>query len=189
MSASDAQVTDLLDALRAGRAGAAEALVPIVYRELRAIAAAQMARERAGHTLTPTALVHEAWLRLVSGPQPAYRDRRHFLSIAAIAMRRVLVDHARGALRDKRGGGLLPVTLAEGLVDGSGGADPALLVEVDDLLERLAERDPAMARVVELRWFGGLSVEEAAEVLECSPRSVDRAWAGARAWLLRELRR
>lgn len=185
MSTADGPVTELLDALREGRAGAADALVPILYRELRAIAGSQMARERGNHTLTPTALVHEAWLRLVSGPQPAYRDRRHFLSIAAIAMRRVLVDHARGLLRDKRGGDLARVTLDTGLAQD--GEDPAQLLAVDVALQRLAELDPTMARVVELRWFGGLTVEEAAEVLDTSPRSVNRAWTAARAWLAREL--
>jgi RNA polymerase sigma factor (TIGR02999 family) len=185
MAAHDGPVTELLDALRSGRTGAADALVPILYRELRAIAAAQMARERGGHTLTPTALVHEAWLRLVSGPQPAYRDRRHFLSIAAIAMRRVLVDHARGLLRDKRGGGIAAVTLPAELPAEDG--DPARLLAIDAALQRLAQIDPAMARVVELRWFGGLTVEEAADVLGIAPRSVDRAWAAARAWLQREV--
>lgn len=185
MAAHDGPVTELLDALRAGRAGAAEALVPVLYRELRAIAAAQMARERPGHTLTPTALVHEAWMRLVSGPQPAYQDRRHFLSIAAIAMRRVLVDHARGALREKRGGDLARVTLDTGFAQE--GADPVQVLAIDDALTRLASIDPQMARVAELRWFGGLSVDEAANVLDTSTRTVDRKWTAARAWLAREL--
>ncbi len=185
MSSHDGSVTGLLAALHAGRGDAAEVLLPILYRELRGIAAAQMSRERSGHTLTPTALVHEAWLRLVSGPQPEYRDRRHFLSIAAIAMRRVLVDHARGLLRDKRGGGIHPVTLVTGLAQD--GTDPAELIALDAALDRLAAHDAIMARVVELRWFGGLTVEEAAEVLDSSPRSVNRAWTAARAWLAREL--
>jgi RNA polymerase sigma factor (TIGR02999 family) len=178
-------VTELLAAIGAGRASAAGELLPIVYAELRAIAGAQMARERGNHTLTPTALVHEAWMRLVGGPQPDYRDRRHFVSIAAIAMRRVLVDHARGVLRDKRGGGLHPVTLVTGLAQD--GTDPAELIALDTALDRLAAHDATMARVVELRWFGGLSVEEAAEVLDTSPRSVNRAWTAARAWLAREI--
>jgi RNA polymerase sigma factor (TIGR02999 family) len=185
MTAHDGSVTGLLAAMHAGRGDAAELLLPIVYRELRGIAAAQMARERGAHTLTPTALVHEAWLRLASGPQPDYTDRRHFIAIAAIAMRRVLVDHARGVLRDKRGGGLQPVTLVTGLAQD--GSDPAGLIALDAALDRLAAHDATMARVVELRWFGGLSVEEAAEVLETSPRSVNRGWTAARAWLAREL--
>ncbi len=178
-------VTELLAALGAGERDAADRLLPIVYRELRQLAAARMARERAGHTLTPTALVHESWLRLVGGALPAFHDRRHFLGIAATAMRRVLIDHARGVQRDKRGGALLQVTLDDAL--GAPGKDPAELLLLDDALTRLADNDAQMARVVELRWFGGLSIEETAEVLETSPRTVNRAWTAARAWLGREL--
>jgi RNA polymerase sigma factor (TIGR02999 family) len=185
MSSPDGSVTEWLAALHAGDGAAAEVLLPIVYRELRGIAAAQMARERGAHTLTPTALVHEAWLRLVSGSQPDYTDRRHFIAVAAIAMRRVLVDHARGVLRDKRGGGLQSITLVTGLAQD--GTDPAELIALDAALDRLGAHDPTMARVVELRWFAGLTVEQAAAVLDTSPRSVNRAWTAARAWLAREL--
>jgi RNA polymerase sigma factor (TIGR02999 family) len=174
-------VTQLLDAFRAGDSDAGDSLIGILYRELKVIAVSHMAAERKGHTLTPTALVHEAWLRLVSSVQPAYRDRRHFLSIASIAMRRVLVDHARALSRDKRGGALVPVTLDGDIAVDSN--DASGMLEIDRLLGRLAQLDQEMARVVELRWFGGLSVEEAAEVLEISPRSVNRAWTAARAWL------
>jgi RNA polymerase sigma factor (TIGR02999 family) len=148
-----------------------------------------MAGERAGHTLTPTALVHEAWLRLVGSATPVFADRRHFLAIAAIAMRRVLIDHARGASRDKRGQGWVAVTLDRSLGElADTGADPAELLALDAALERLDAIDASMARVVELRYFGGLTVEEAADVLETSPRSVNRAWTAARAWLGRELK-
>jgi RNA polymerase sigma factor (TIGR02999 family) len=178
-------VTELLDAIGAGSPDASAALFPLVYRELHAIAAQRMARERGDHTLTPTALVHEAWLRLVAGPQPEYRNRRHFIAVAAIAMRRVLVDHARGALRDKRGGGIAHVTLATDLAQD--GTDPAELLALDSALEQLAAQDAEMARVVELRWFAGLGIEETAEVLDTSPRSVNRLWTSARAWLARQL--
>jgi RNA polymerase sigma-70 factor, ECF subfamily len=189
MAAQDTPVTELLAALGRGDVAAGDQLLPIVYRELRAIAGRKMAGERAGHTLTPTALVHETWLKLIGSSTPVFQDRRHFLAIAAIAMRRVLIDHARGAARDKRGQGWVAVTL-----DGSLGeladtaADPADLLALDAALERLDALDASMARVVELRYFGGLTVEEAAEVLDMSPRSVNRAWTAARAWLGRELR-
>lgn len=178
-------VTELLAALVAGERDAADRLLPIVYRELRAIAAARMANERPGHTLTPTALVHESYLRLIGSSLPQFQDRRHFLAIAATAMRRVLIDHARGATRDKRGGAAVPVSLDA--VRDELATDPAELLALDDALTRLGELDAQMARVVELRFFGGLDVEETAQVLEISPRSVNRAWTAARAWLGREL--
>jgi len=185
MTTASTPVTELLLAMAAGRSDAADALLPLIYRELRTIAASKMAREAAGHTLTPTALLHEAWLRLVGSRMPAFRDRRHFLAVAAIAMRRVLVDHARAAMRDKRGSGAVPVTLDETLAQG--GTDPAELLAIDSALERLAAIDAEMARVVTLRWFGGLNVEDTADVMGISPRSVNRAWTSARAWLGREL--
>lgn len=181
----DPGVTELLAALVAGERDAADRLLPIVYRELRAIAAARMANERAGHTLTPTALVHESYLRLIGSSLPQFHDRRHFLAIAATAMRRVLIDHARGAQRDKRGGAESPVSLSAA-VD-QVGSDPVELLALDDALTQLEKNDAQMARVVELRYFGGLDVEETAQVLEISPRSVNRAWTAARAWLGREL--
>lgn len=177
--------TELLAALEGGDRGAADRLLPLVYRELRELAALRMRRERAGHTLTPTALVHESYLRLVGSTLPVFQDRRHFLAIAATAMRRVLIDHARGAQRDKRGGALLPVSLSAAF--GEFATDPSELLAIDDALTRLAAIDPQMARVVELRYFGGLSVEESAEVQGTSPRSINRAWTAARAWLGREL--
>lgn len=183
MRVADTPVTDLLAAASRGESGAVDQLLPLLYQELRALARGRLARERGDHTLTPTALVHEAYLRLVGGSLPALRDRNHFLAIAAIAMRRVLVDHARGLARDKRGGGLARVSLGEGM----GAAEPPQLLELDLALTRLARLDPDMARVVELRWFGGLEVEEVASVLELSPRTIARRWTQARAWLSREL--
>jgi len=169
----------------AERAAKPGSLLPLVYQELRALAARQMARERGDHTLTPTALVHEAWLRLSTGNVPEYSDRQHFLSVAAIAMRRVLVDHARGHDRDKRGGGLARVTLVTDLAESA--MNPEDLLALDAALVRLADLDADMARVVELRWFGGLGVVEAAAVMATSPRSVNRLWTAARAWLSREM--
>lgn len=178
-------VTELLAAMNAGERAAADRLLPLLYRELRAIAGSRMSGERAGHTLTPTALVHEAWIRLVGSELPAFRDRRHFLAVAAIAMRRVLVDHARAAQRNKRGGGQIAVTLSDELAQT--GNDPADILALDAALARLSDIDAEMARVIELRWFAGLSIEEVADVLDTSPRSVNRAWTAARAWLGREL--
>ena len=185
MSEPRADVTALLSALDGGDADAASALFPLVYAELREIARGRLASERPNHTLTPTALVHEAYLRLVGSATPRFAGTRHFLAIAAIAMRRILIDHARGALREKRGGGRLAVTLPD---DVPGDAlDPAELLNLDAALERLAAVDAEMAQVVELRYFGGLTVEETAAALALSPRSVNRHWTAARAWLRREL--
>jgi RNA polymerase sigma factor (TIGR02999 family) len=186
MATAPPDVTELL-ARAAGDPTASAAAYTALYAELRRIAAAQMARERAGHTLTPTALVHEAWMRLGGTAPRTANNRQHFLAIATIAMRRILVDHARAALRDKRGAGVTPVTLVTELPQA--GTDPAELLALDDALTRLAERDAAMARVVELRWFGGLDIDETAAVLALSPRTVNRHWTGARAWLARELGR
>ena len=185
MSEPRADVTALLSALDGGDADAASALFPLVYAELREIARGRLASERPNHTLTPTALVHEAYLRLVGAATPRFAGTRHFLAIAAIAMRRILIDHARGALREKRGGGRLAVTLPD---DVPGEAlDPAELLNLDAALERLAAVDAEMAQVVELRYFGGLTVEETAAAMALSPRGVNRHWTSARAWLRREL--
>ena len=180
------RITALLDEMRAQRAGAVDALAELLYGELRKIAAGYLAREREGHTLQPTALVNEAYMRLVDQRDVTWQNRAHFLGIAARVMRRILVDHARSRRRDKRGGGAARVTLDDERV---GAAEMDVdLVALDDALRKLVDVDPELARVVELRYFGGLTVEEAAEALGTSPRSVDRAWATARAWLRRELR-
>ncbi len=163
-------------------------LAELLYGELRRIAASFMRDERPGHTLQPTALVHEAFLRL-SSQHVEWQDRTHFLAIAAQTMRRILVDHARKRAAGKRGSGNEAITVDAGIdapVEGAG--DSLDLIALDDALGRLAERDERAARVVELRFFGGLEVEEAARVLDISPASVKRDWSFARAWLGRELR-
>jgi RNA polymerase sigma-70 factor, ECF subfamily len=159
-------------------------LIVHVYDELRRLATAYLRRERADHTLQPTALVHEAYMRLSVQERVEWRNREHFLGVAAAMMRRVLVDHARGHKRDKRWGGLrLPLTEADGYAEGEGED----LVALDDALTKLARRHPQKSRVVELRFFGGLSIEETARVLEVSNSTVERDWKFARAWLAREI--
>jgi RNA polymerase sigma-70 factor (ECF subfamily) len=180
------RITALLAELQAGDRDAVDALAGLLYDELRKIAAAYLGRERGEHTLQPTALVNEAYLRLVDQRDVTWQNRAHFLGVAARAMRRVLVDHARARRRDKRGGGAARVTLDDDRVGAA--ARDLDLVALDDALGELAAVDAELARVVELRYFGGLTVDETAEVLGVAPRSVDRAWATARAWLRRELR-
>ncbi|HVS01808.1 MAG TPA: sigma-70 family RNA polymerase sigma factor [Thermoanaerobaculia bacterium] len=165
-----------------------DSLVPDLYGELRRIAERTMRRERQGHTLQPTALVSEAYMRLAEQRRSEWRSRSHLLSAAAQVMRRVLVDHARSRLAAKRGGTSEELPLEEQLVAGDQGADPQLLA-LDQALDRLAGFDPQMVRVVELRHFAGLTLEETAEVLGVSTATVKRDWAMARAWLYRELSR
>ena len=181
-------VTQLLVAWGAGDAAAAERLVPAVYAELRRQAARAMRREGSEITLQTTALVHEAYLRLVDQRRVVWRSRAHFFGVAAQLMRRILVDHARGRHAAKRGGGLQQLSLLD--ADAAIPASAEVGVEVialHEALERLAVLDPAQARLVELRYFGGLSIEETAEALDVSPATVKREWAIARAWLRREL--
>jgi RNA polymerase sigma-70 factor, ECF subfamily len=179
-------VTGLLLAWRTGDEAALERLVPIVHGELRRIARRCMAGERAGHSLQATALVNEAYLRLVDVQHVNWQNRAHFLAMSARLMRRILVDYARSKGYRKRGGGAVKVTFDEGLpVVGASDQD---LVAVNDALEALAKVDARKSRVVELRFFGGLSVEETASVLKVSPDTVMRDWKLAKAWLLRELR-
>jgi RNA polymerase sigma factor (TIGR02999 family) len=185
-------VTRLLAELgRGGKGGssAAEQLFPIVYEELRAMADAQLRRERPGHTLQPTALVHEAFLKLVGQTRAHFESRAHFLAIAATAMRRVLVHHAEKQRSQKRGGDRGKRDLDHAAdVAAPGSGDPVDLIALDDALRRLGELDERKARVVELRYFAGLSIEEAAEALPASPATVKRDWEFARIWLLRELK-
>jgi RNA polymerase sigma factor (TIGR02999 family) len=162
-----------------------ERLLELVYAELHGIARGLMARERADHTLQPTALVHEAWLRLVDASQLAFKDRSHFLGIAARSMRQVLVDHARGRGAAKRGGDRRRVTLVDDLVAGESRA--LELLALDDAMNRLAELDARAARVAEGRIFGGMTVAELAEDLEVSTRTVEGDWTMARLWLSRAL--
>jgi RNA polymerase sigma-70 factor, ECF subfamily len=178
-------VTALLRAWSDGNDGALEQLVPLVEAELRRLARIYMARERRGHTLQTTALVNEAFVRLVDTKGLRWQDRAHFLGISARLMRRVLVDHARSRGYQKRGGGAQRVTLTDAL---AAAPDSSLhLIDLDRALEALEAKDPRKARTVELRFFGGLSVEETAAVLHVSTDTIKRDWRLAKLWLLREL--
>jgi RNA polymerase sigma factor (TIGR02999 family) len=182
---SAAEITVLLKAWSAGDAAALERLAPLIYGDLRRMARRQMQRERSGETLQTTALVHEAFLRLVDVKNVRWQDRAHFFAIAGQMMRRILVEAARARGAVKRGGGAARVNLDESI-----DAVPARgseLIRLDEALDALTQLDPRKARVIELRFFSGLNVEESAEVLKISARSVMRDWSLARAWLLREL--
>ncbi len=183
--APSVEITQLLKAWSGGDAAAFDRLAPAIYTELRRMARRYMQRERAGHSLQATALVNEAYLRLVDMKEAGWQDRAHFFAVSAQMMRRILVDAARARVTGKRGGAAACVNLEEIPEVGSGRARE--LVALDDTLTALAAMDPRKARVVELRFFGGLSVEEAAEVLKISPQSVMRDWKLAKAWLRREL--
>jgi RNA polymerase sigma factor (TIGR02999 family) len=180
-------ITQILDDLQgADRQEVFEHLLPLVYDELRMIARARLRHERQGHTLQPTALVHEAYIRLLSGDAPPWNDRIHFFRAAAEAMRRILIDHARKKGRIKRGGGRFQVTLGD--VATGQGIPLEDLLALDDAIQRLEGQDPRMAEIVRLRFFAGLSVEETAKALEVSERTVKREWAVARAWLFDAMR-
>lgn len=178
-------LTRLLLAWSAGDPEALERLTPLVYQELHRLAAAYMARERPGHTLQATALVHEAYLRLVDLQGVGWRDRAHFFAVAARTMRRILVDFARAREYQKRAGGGDRVSLEESLV--ISGEPGAGLVALDDALNRLAAIDDRKSRIVELRFFGGLQVDETAEALNISSETVMRDWRAAKAWLYLQL--
>ncbi|MGD1073710.1 MAG: sigma-70 family RNA polymerase sigma factor [Bryobacteraceae bacterium] len=177
-------VSKLLRAWSEGNQGALEQLTPIVYEELRRLARRYMRGERSGHSLQTTALVNEAYTRLVDYKRMQWQDRAHFFAVSAQLMRRILVEHARRH-NLKRGGGIQHVPLDEAAVVGSD--DDTDMVSLDDALSALARIDPRKVQVVELRFFGGLSVEEIAEVLKVSPVTVKRDWRSARTWLYREL--
>jgi RNA polymerase sigma factor (TIGR02999 family) len=179
------EVTNILERLEQGDPRAAEDLMPLVYEELRRLAEAKMSREAAGHTLQPTALVHEAWLRLSGGDGPRFANRCHFFGAAAEAMRRILVDAARRKSRDKRGGQWTRVDLDE--VQLAVDSDPAVTLGIDEALTRLAAGHPEKAELVKLRFFAGLSLPEAAQALDLSLTTAKRHWAFARAWLYGEL--
>jgi RNA polymerase sigma factor (TIGR02999 family) len=179
-----AEVSRLLERVRAGEAGARDQLADLVYRELHQLARQQFAAQPGGHTLQPTALVHEAWLKLARHLD-AVEGRRHFLALASTAMRQVLIDHARGGARDKRGGGACSIALETG--DEPAGAREFDLVAFDDCLRRLSELNPRHARLVELRFLGMLTIDEAAEELGVSHGTVENDWRMARAWLRTKL--
>ncbi|MGH9238522.1 MAG: sigma-70 family RNA polymerase sigma factor [Vicinamibacterales bacterium] len=185
MEAAPGEVTKLLLAWSDGDRGALEGLLGVVYAELRRIAARYLTRERAGHVLQPTALVHEAYLKLIDQDRVRWQNRAQFFGVAAQLMRRVLVDHARMQRADKRGGGatMLP------LDDAAGASAPRSVdvIAVDRALTRLTASYPEQGRLVELRYFGGLTIEETSEVMGLSPATIKRQWTVARAWLYRDL--
>ena len=184
---SQQDVTRLLVRLTDGDRGVLDELLPVVYGELRKLASSYLRRERVGHTLQPTALVHEAYMRLVDQTQVQWQNRAHFFGVAAQMMRRILVDHARAHEAEKRGGEFQKLSLDEN-IDVSGERD-VNLVALDDALNLLAEIDPQKMKIVELRFFGGLSVEETAEVLGVSAPTVKRQWRMAKAWLYGQVSR
>jgi RNA polymerase sigma-70 factor, ECF subfamily len=180
-----AQATQIVNRMVAGNRNASEDLFALLYNDFRRLAAMYLKRERPGHTFQPTALVHEAYLKLIDQTRVDWHGRTHFFAVGAQAMRRILVDHARRRNRLKHGGGRYRITLKEGLA-----LSPQLdedLLAVDEALEKLAAVDARQATIVELRFFGGLSVEEVAEVLGISKRTVEKEWTMVRAWLRREL--
>ena len=178
-------VTRVIEAVQRGDPKAADELLPLVYEELRKLAASRMANEAAGNTLQPTALVHEAWLRLVGRDNPKFAGRAHFFAAAAEAMRRILIDRARSKRALRHGGGQVRVDI-EQLDVASPDADDQLLA-INDALDKLAKQDPVEAELVKLRYFAGLTVEEAATLLEISPRTASNYWAHARTWLYHEI--
>lgn len=178
-------VTHILTAIEQGDANAADKLLPLVYEELRKLAASKMANEAAGNTLQPTALVHEAWLRLVGNDNRQFAGRAHFFAAAAEAMRRILIDGARRKRALRHGGGQVRVNIQTSDL-ASPDADNQLLA-VNEALDKLAARDPVEAELVKLRYFVGLTVEEAAGLLDISPRTASNYWAHARTWLYHEI--
>jgi RNA polymerase sigma factor (TIGR02999 family) len=180
------EVTQLLQDWSAGKQEARDELLGLVYEPLRAIAGRHLNREREGHTLQPTALVHELYLKLIDQRKVAWNDRAHFFAVAAQVMRRILVDHARRRKSDKRGGGMIPVTIGAAL-DLAASSENFDVVALDVALENLEKIFPQQARIVELRFYAGLTIDETAAVLNLSPATISREWTMARAWLRREL--
>jgi RNA polymerase sigma-70 factor (ECF subfamily) len=187
MAPAAGDVTQLLADVQNGRRDAAPQLISLVYEELRRLARQQMRRERSDHTLQATALVHEAYFRLVNQPERNWQNRTHFIRIAAQVMRRMLIDYARARRTVKRDGGLQRVPLEEPLLFAEGQSDE--LLALDEALERLAQLDARQSRIVELRFFGGLTVDETAAALDISAKTVKRDWSVARAWLHREVKK
>ena len=182
---ADRDVTTLLADWRHGDRGALDRLTPLIYHELRRVAAGYMKHERPDHTLQSTALVHEAYLRMVGGVQVDWESRSHFFAVAAQIVRRILVEHARAATTRKRGSRVPILPINEEVIPAGGGSPDLLALE--DGLQALDEVNPRRARIVELRFFGGLNVDETAKVMEISRATVKREWAAAKAWLYREL--
>jgi RNA polymerase sigma factor (TIGR02999 family) len=189
-NSSNNDVTQLLIKLTDGNEAVLERLLPLIYDELRQLAGRYLRRERSDHTLQPTALVHEAYLRLIDQTQVRWQNRAHFIGVAAQIMRRILVDHARRHTADKRGGDaeILPLEEEILLVSGNTSERGVELLALDEALENLAKLDPQKAKIVELRYFGGLSVEETAEVMNCSAVTIKRQWRMAKAWLYGQIK-
>jgi RNA polymerase sigma-70 factor (ECF subfamily) len=185
MASGSGEVTQLLKAMASGDTKAAEDLLPLVYAELHRLAKSYMRRERPDHTLQATALINEAYLRLAKDDTD-WKSREHFIGVSANVMRRVLVDYARAHKAEQRGGGLKRVEMEDDLAISAGKLDE--ISELDEALKRLEKENPRQAKVVELRYFGGLSVEQIASFLGLSPRSVKRDWSLARIWLFRQLK-
>lgn len=183
--AAPPDITALLDGWSRGNPGALDELLPVVYGELRRIARRQLRRERAGQTLQPTALVHEAYLRLIAQRQLSWESRAHFFGVAAQVMRRILVDRARRRDAHKRGHDVQHISIEEAIE--APAPDGMSILALDDALGRLEAVDPGLAQIVELRAFGGLTIEEAAHVLQVSASTAKREWRTAKAWLAREL--
>jgi RNA polymerase sigma-70 factor (ECF subfamily) len=183
----DQPITTLLRDFAAGNKGALDRLIPLVYPELQRLARGYMRNERAGHTLQPTALVHEAYARLVQQNQPHYTDRAHFMGVAAHVMRQILIDHARASKAEKRGGKAAKVPLDE--VTGMAAERPSAIIAIDDALQALEREDPVKAQLVEMRFFGGMTAEDSAEVLKITPAQVRRQLRIGQAWLQRALNR
>jgi len=185
VSAEAQQVTQLLKQWQEGSNEALEALMPLVYKELKRLAASYLRRERSDHTLQSAALVNEAYLRLVDQNQTRWQNKAHFYGIAAQMMRRILADHARGHNAAKRGSGMPELELDEAVAQAKG--QNVDLLGLEEALQKLERLDPQQGRIVELRFFSGLSIEDTANVLAISPATVKRDWAAARAWLFREM--
>ena len=183
---SMSDITQVFQAIEHGDAKAADQLLPLVYEELRKLAASRMAHEAPHQTLQPTALVHEAWLRLVGNENPKFANRAHFFSAAAEAMRRILIDNARRKRALRHGGGQQRIEM-EGVEIAAPGGDDEMLA-VNEALEKLASQNKVEAELIKLRYFVGMTLDEAAEALGISPRSADNYWAHARAWLFREIK-
>jgi RNA polymerase sigma factor (TIGR02999 family) len=189
---ASASLTQLLRQVRDGDKDALDNLLPAAYQELHRIADSYLRRERPGHTLQATALIHETYLRLIAQQQPDYRDRRHFFGVAAQLMRQILVDHARAPNAGRRGGGAPKVSLPEFAIEAiadPAASDPTLFLDLDDALHRLEDRDARKARVIDLRFFAGLTVEECADILGISVETVWRDLRMGQAWLRHELSR
>ena len=178
-------VTEMLARARTGDSGALADVFPLIYDELRRLAQHQLRREPDGHTLSPTALVHEAYMRLIDYTRTEWANRAHFMAVASTAMRRILVDHARGHRSLKRGGALQRVSIDS--IELGAGERAELLVAIDEALDRLKQVEPRQAQVVECRFFGGMTEEETAEALGMGLRTAKRDWAKAKAWLYREI--